>query len=92
MPLVPASIAALSCPPPPPARLVSLQETLLWLNSPAALTDNPNVLPPGLENYDPLPFLQSSLDVAAAALLPQLVHELGHSVVAAIKKIKIAPS
>ena len=35
---------------------------------------------------------QSTLDVCAVALLPQLAHELGHTIVAAVKKIKIGSS
>ena len=69
------------------------KETLAWLSNPANLNAaEPGLLPPGLENYDPLPFLQSSVTVSGLALLPQLAHELGHAVIAAVKGLKTGPS
>ncbi|KAL4452729.1 hypothetical protein ABPG75_008391 [Micractinium tetrahymenae] len=66
------------------------KETLQWLANPANL--NSDVLPPGLETYDPLPFLSSTGNVFLVTLLPQLMHELAHAVVAGTRGIKIAPS
>ncbi|PRW61443.1 putative zinc metalloprotease chloroplastic isoform B [Chlorella sorokiniana] len=66
------------------------KETLQWLADPANL--NTDLLPPGLETYDPLPFLSSTGNVFIVTLLPQLVHELAHVTVAGLRGIKIAPS
>lgn len=64
----------------------------MWLADPANLDVPEGFLPPGLENYDPVPFLQSLGDVCLVTLLPQLAHELGHSVAAAVKKLRIGAS
>jgi len=66
------------------------KETLAWLANPANI--NSDMLPPGLETFDPVPFLQSAIKVGGAALLPQLAHELGHAVVAGMKGLKTGPS
>lgn len=66
------------------------RETLQWLANPANI--NAEVLPPGLENFDPSPWLQSSAIVAGLAFLPQLGHELAHRITAGIKGIKTGPS
>lgn len=66
------------------------KETLQWLSNPSNL--NADVLPPGLENFDPLPWLQSAVTVGGAALLPQLAHEIGHAVAAGLKGLKTGPS
>lgn len=66
------------------------KETLQWLANPANL--NTDLLPPGLESYDPLPFLSSTGNVFMITLLPQLMHELAHAFVAGARGIKIAPS
>ena len=50
------------------------------------------MLPPGLESYDPLPFLNSAVNVFLTTLLPQLAHELAHGIAARVKGIKIGPS
>lgn len=69
------------------------KETLAWLSNPANLNaSDPTILPPGLENYDPLPFLQSAVTVSGLALLPQFAHEIGHIVTAAVKGLKIGTS
>jgi hypothetical protein len=47
-----------------------VQETLQWLANPANL--NADVLPPGLETYDPIPFLSSTGNVFMVTLLPQV--------------------
>jgi membrane-associated protease RseP (regulator of RpoE activity) len=66
------------------------KETLQWLANPANL--NSEMLPPGLETFDPVPWVQSALAVGGAALLPQLAHEVGHAVTAGMKGIKLGPS
>lgn len=70
------------------------RETLLWLANPDNLANASGLelLPPGLENYDPLPFMTSAATVSTLALLPQLAHEIGHAVSAGMLGLKIAPS
>lgn len=63
------------------------QETLQWLADPANL--NTDLLPPGLETYDPLPFLSSTGNVFMVTLLPQ-VRGLGAIVVGAAGGIGLA--
>jgi len=65
------------------------KETLEWLANPTNL--NSDVLPPGLDNFDPLPFLKSAAIVGGTALVPQLAHEVGHAVAAGLKGIKTGP-
>lgn len=66
------------------------RETLLWLSNPDNI--NSELLPPGLENFDPFPFIESSMKVGGAALIPQLAHELGHAVSSIVLGIKTGPS
>jgi len=70
------------------------RETLLWLANPDNLANASGLelLPPGLENYDPVPFMASAATVSTLALLPQLAHEIGHAVSAGMLGLKIAPS
>ena len=71
-------------------------ETLAWLASPAAQLgvggSGADALPPGLELYDPLPFFSATGTVFLTTLLPQLAHETGHGVSAAVRGLRIAPS
>lgn len=66
------------------SRLV--QETLKWLSNPASQLD-PNVPPPGLENWDPIPYLAASLPISVSVFLTQTAHEIGHRVMAALRKV-----
>lgn len=69
------------------------KETLLWLANPENLSgDAANLLPPGLEDFDPLPFLESAVKVGGFTLLPQLAHEAGHLIAALALGIKTGPS
>lgn len=69
------------------------RETLLWLANPENLSgDAANLLPPGLEDFDPLPFLESAVKVGGYTLLPQLAHEVGHVVAGLALGIKTGPS
>lgn len=64
-------------------------ETIAWLANPANI--NADVLPPGLESFDPVPWIQSAALVGAYALLPQFAHEIGHIAMAAVKGIQTGP-
>ncbi len=62
-----------------------LQETIEWLARPENY--DPDRTPPGLEGFNPVPFLLSSLPITASVMATQFVHELGHRVVAFRKKV-----
>lgn len=66
------------------------KETIEWLARPENY--DPDRTPPGLEGFDPVPFLLSSLPITASVMATQFVHELGHRLVAFRKKIKLGPS
>lgn len=65
--------------------LQPLQETLTWLANPQNV--DPDVLPPGLEGFDPVPYFSAALPIVLATFGTQLVHELGHRVAASIRKV-----
>ncbi|DBA95954.1 TPA: hypothetical protein ACH3X1_001475 [Trebouxia sp. C0004] len=60
------------------------KETIEWLARPENY--DPDRTPPGLEGFDPVPFLLSSLPITASVMATQFAHELGHRVVAFRKK------
>ncbi len=60
------------------------QETLAWLANPS--NANPDALPPGLEGFDPVPYLSAALPITVATFGTQLVHELGHRAAAYVRK------
>lgn len=66
------------------------KETIAWLANPTNL--NADQFPPGLENFDALPYLKSAAAVGGAALVPQIAHEIGHAVVAGMKGLKTGTS
>lgn len=61
-----------------------LQETVEWLARPENY--DPDRAPPGLEGFDPVPFLLSSLPITTSVMATQFAHELGHRVVAFQRK------
>lgn len=63
-----------------------LQETVEWLSRPENY--DPDLAPPGLEGFDPVPFALSALPITASVMATQLAHELGHRVSAARKKVR----
>lgn len=63
------------------------QETLAWLSNPD--NANANILPPGLENFDPMPFFSSAIPIALTTFGAQLLHELGHRVAASKHKVRL---
>ena len=62
-----------------------LQETVDWLARPENY--DPDLAPPGLEGFDPVPFLLSALPISTSVMVTQFAHELGHRVVAFRKKV-----
>jgi hypothetical protein len=67
-----------------------LQETLEWLANPDNL--NTDVLPPGLANWDPSPYLASAFPVAISIIGVNFMHELGHRIAAAVRGVKLGPT
>ena len=61
------------------------QETLAWLANPA--NTDPDALPPGLEGFDPVPYLSAAVPITLATFGTQMVHELGHRVLASLRKV-----
>ncbi|WIA11756.1 hypothetical protein OEZ85_011851 [Tetradesmus obliquus] len=66
------------------------KETLEWLANPDNL--NTDVLPPGLANWDPSPYLASAFPVAISIIGVNFMHELGHRVAAAVRGVKLGPT
>lgn len=66
--------------------LHAMQETIEWLARPENY--DPDRTPPGLEGFDPVPFLLSSLPITASVMATQVAHELGHRVVAFQRKVR----
>lgn len=65
----------------------NMQETLKWLSNPASQID-PNVPPPGLENWDPIPYLAASLPISISVFVTQAAHEIGHRVMAGLRRVR----
>ena len=64
-----------------------MQETLAWLANPS--NANSDGLPPGLEGFDPVPYLSAAVPITLATFGTQLVHELGHRVAAYMRKASL---
>ena len=69
------------CSDPPWCR----QETLDWLTNP----DNANssLGPPGITEFNAVPYFAAALPISLVTFGTQLVHELGHRVAASIRKV-----
>ena len=65
-------------------------ETLAWLSNPENVDSN--MVPPGLENWDPTSYIETALPVLSGLLAVQVAHEAGHRIAAAIKGVKLGPS
>ncbi len=59
------------------------QETLEYFSKPENL--NSDVLPPGLEAWDPAPYLASAAPIFVAVLGINFSHELGHRIAAFVR-------
>jgi len=57
-----------------------------WLSNPNNQID-PNVAPPGLEGWDPVPYLAASLPISVSVFATQLAHEVSHRLVATLRKV-----
>ncbi|GMH38440.1 hypothetical protein BSKO_06324 [Bryopsis sp. KO-2023] len=66
------------------------KETLDYLARPENY--DPDLLPPGLETFDPIPYVLSSLPIAGGVIFLQFMHDLGHRITASFSKIKLSGS
>ena len=70
--------------------LAPLQEVVAWLANPQ--NADANILPPGLEDFDPVPYFSAALPIILATFGTQLIHELGHRVAASVRKVGLSNS
>lgn len=68
-----------------------LQETLEYFANPDNL-NTADVLPPGLANWDPAPYLASAIPIALSVIGVNFVHEIGHRIAAFIRGVKLGPT
>jgi hypothetical protein len=67
-----------------------VQEIVDWLANPDNL--NAESLPPFIENFDALPYLESALPIAGAVLGVNVLHDLVQRSVALAKKVQRLPT
>lgn len=66
------------------------QETLEWLARPENI--NSDVLPPGLETWDPTTYIATALPISLGVFGVALMRELGMRLAAGIKGVKLGPA
>jgi len=66
-------------------------ETLQWLLNPDNL-NQPDAVPPGLESFDAVSYVNAAVPIALITLGLQGIHEIGHRVAAGISGTKLGPS
>lgn len=66
--------------------LRALQETLDWLARPENAAAD--ALPPGLADWDPIPYLTAAFPIAVSTYGIQIVHEAGHRFAAWLRKVR----
>jgi hypothetical protein len=68
------------------------KETLDYFANPPAGADAADMLPPGLENWDPSAYLSTAVPIFAALLAASFAHELGHRLAAGARGVRLGPS
>ncbi|KIZ03245.1 hypothetical protein MNEG_4714 [Monoraphidium neglectum] len=71
-------------------KLPKARETLEYFANPDNL--NSDALPPGLDTWDPAPYLACAVPIFASVLGVNFVHEVGHRIAAGIRKVKLGPT
>lgn len=66
------------------------QETLEWLARPENV--NSDVLPPGLETWDPTTYIATALPISLGVFGVALMRELGTRLAAGVKGVKLGPA
>eukprot|EP00238_Polyblepharides_amylifera_P007050 CAMPEP_0196577052 /NCGR_PEP_ID=MMETSP1081-20130531/6194_1 /TAXON_ID=36882 /ORGANISM="Pyramimonas amylifera, Strain CCMP720" /LENGTH=633 /DNA_ID=CAMNT_0041895857 /DNA_START=61 /DNA_END=1962 /DNA_ORIENTATION=- len=65
-------------------------ETVAWLSSPEAETAG-GILPPGLEEFDPIAYFDSAMPITLGVLASAGAHELSHVLVGLLRGVKLGP-
>eukprot|EP00466_Bigelowiella_natans_P012257 jgi/Bigna1/34971/e_gw1.7.79.1 len=66
------------------------EETVKWLSNPDNFKSyDPNMIPPGVLEWDPSGFLGSVAQVGGGALAVSFMHEIGHRISAGLRKVKL---
>jgi hypothetical protein len=50
------------------------------------------VLPPGLDTWDPTPYISCALPIFTSVLGVNFIHEVGHRIAAGVRKVKLGPT
>lgn len=66
------------------------KETLEWFADSSNLDSN--AIPPGLETWNPVPYLLTTFPIFFSVMGINTVHELGHRIAATIRRVKLGPS
>lgn len=64
-------------------------ETMTWLRQAGEVDLPDGVLPPGLENFDSVAYVEAALPVTVGVMAASVGHEIGHQIAAFMRKIKI---
>ena len=64
-------------------------ETMSWLQQAGDVELPEGALPPGLENFDSVAYVESALPVTIGVMAASVGHEVGHQIAAFMRKIKI---
>lgn len=66
------------------------KETLEYFANPDNI--NSEMLPPGLESWDPAPYLACAVPIFTSILGVNFMHEVGHRIAAGVRKVKLGPT
>ena len=64
-------------------------ETMTWLRQAGEVELPEGVLPPGLENFDSVAYVEAALPVSIGVMAASVGHEIGHQIAASMRKIKL---
>ena len=64
-------------------------ETMSWLQQAGEVDLPEGALPPGLENFDSVAYVEAALPISIGVLASTVGHEIGHQIAAYMRKIKI---
>lgn len=64
-------------------------ETMAWLATAGDVDLPEGALPPGLENFDSVAYVEAALPVTIGVLASTVGHEIGHQIAAAMRKVKL---
>ena len=64
-------------------------ETMSWLQQAGDVDLPEGALPPGLENFDSVAYVEAALPISIGVMASTIGHEIGHQIAAYMRKIKI---